>query len=83
MRECFEIIKCDEDIKVMLVETMFIDEAKELWFTLREDLTKEARQNWELFQSMFEKEYFSKHYRKMRLREMEEGSKQESVGCTL
>lgn len=45
VREGFKIISCKEDIKIMLVETMLLDEAKEWWFTLREDLTKEARQN--------------------------------------
>ena len=29
VRECFEIIGCDEDIKVTLVKTMLIDDVKE------------------------------------------------------
>ena len=43
VRECFEIIGCDEDIKVIIVETMLIDDAKEWWFTLKEDLAEEAK----------------------------------------
>ena len=79
MWERFEIIGCDENIEVTLVESMLIDDAKEWWFTRKEDLVEEAKQNWDVLQSMFGREYFSKHYQKMRLREMKEVSKQESV----
>ena len=72
VQKCFEIIGCDEDIKVTLVETMLIDDAKEWWFTLKEYLVEEAKQNWDVFQGMFGKEYFTKHYRKVRLREIKE-----------
>ena len=40
VRECFEIISCDGDIKVTLIESMLIDDAKEWWFTLRENWLK-------------------------------------------
>ena len=43
-------------------------------------MAKKAKQNWDVFQSMFGRRYFSKHYGKVRLREIEEESKQESVG---
>lgn len=44
-REYFEIIDCEEDIKVKLVDTMFVDEAREWWFTSKKDLTKEGGQD--------------------------------------
>lgn len=51
---------CDEDIKATLVESMFIDDAKEWWFALKENLAEEFKQNWDVFQNAFGREYFSK-----------------------
>ena len=37
-------------------------------FTLKEYLTEKAIQDWDVFQSMYGREYFSKHYINVRLR---------------